>query len=331
MDWDRQSPVPVAVVGAGHFGRFHAQHYARNPRAKLVAVIDIDEVRGNSVAAEFGAEAGSDYLSIIGKVAAASVAVPTPKHFEIAKRLMLAGIHVLVEKPITDNLSDAYALSKLAEERGTILQVGHIERYSSAYKALSKLITHPLYFECYRIAPWKTRGIEVDVILDLMIHDIDIILGLVDSPAVNVDAAGTAVLSGTVDLANARITFASGCVANVTASRVSYKTERRIRMFQRKRYVSCDLSEARIFAYDLRGDPRTDGVAAIENQTLEIAKEDSLANEIEDFLDCVLSGRKPLVDGPAACEALRVATMINDSINERLLTLETAHQPDFSE
>ncbi len=158
----------------------------------------------------------------------------------------------------------------------------------------------------------------MDVILDLMIHDIDMVLGLADSPAVHVDAVGTPVLSSKIDLANARITFGSGCVANSTASRVSYKTERRIRVFQKNSYIICDLSEARIFAYFLRGDPRRDGIAAIETQSFDIPKEDSLANEIDAFLNCVATGRKPLVDGRAACEALRVANLINESIDEHL-------------
>jgi predicted dehydrogenase len=316
-----QAPIPVAVIGVGHFGRYHALHYAKNPRAKLVAVIDTDEARRNAVAAETGAEPGADYLSLIGRVAAVSIAVPTPLHFELAQTLIRAGIHVLVEKPITDTLSSAVALTNLAAERGTILQVGHVERYSSAFRVLSKIVDEPLYCECYRISPWKQRGVEVNVILDLMIHDIDMILGVMASPTVDVTAVGTAVLSKRIDLANARITFESGCVANTTASRVSYKTERRIRIFQRKAYINCDLGESKISTYSLRGDPLTQGLAAIAMETYEIPKEDSLANEIEDFLQCIATGRKPMVDGHAACEAVRVATMIDDSIREHLSNL----------
>jgi predicted dehydrogenase len=311
-------PIRVAVVGTGYFGRFHADHYARNPRAKLVAVVDTDEARAREVAAEFGAEPVFDYRSILGKVDAASVAVPTPLHYEIARALVEAGIHVLVEKPIAESVASASTLADLAEERGSVLQVGHIERFSAAYRTLAGLITDPLYFESYRIAPWKNRGVEVDVILDLMIHDIDMIIGLVDSPVSSVDAVGTPVLGRRIDLANARMTFESGCVANVTASRVSYKTERRLRVFARNHYLSCDLGEGRIFGYRLRGDPMTDGPAAIASETYEIQKEDSLANEIDAFLDCIETGAKPLVDGRAGCEALRVASLINESIEEHL-------------
>ena len=262
--------IRVAVVGTGYFGRFHADHYSRNPRAKLVAVVDTNEERARAVAAEFGAEPVFDYRSIIGRVDAASVAVPTPLHYEIARALIDAGIHVLVEKPITDSVESATTLAKLAEARNVVLQVGHIERFSSTYRTLAKLIADPLYFESYRIAPWKKRGIEVDVILDLMIHDIDMIIGLVPSRVTAVDAVGTPVLGQSIDIANARITFESGCVANVTASRVSYKTERRMRVFARHQYLNCDLGEGRIFGYRLRGDPMTEGLAAIATETHEI-------------------------------------------------------------
>ena len=181
--------IRTAVVGAGYFGRFHADHYARNSRADLIAVVDTDEARARAVAAEFGAEPAFDYRSILGRVDAASVAVPTPLHYGIARELIEAGIHVLVEKPITDSVESANTLTSVAEERKLVLQVGHIERFSSAYRTLAKIIVEPLYFESYRIAPWKNRGVEVDVILDLMIHDIDMIIGLVASPVSTVDAS----------------------------------------------------------------------------------------------------------------------------------------------
>jgi predicted dehydrogenase len=320
--------IRVAVIGCGYFGRFHVDHYAHNRRALLVAVVDTDEKKARATAYEFKAEPAFDFRSIIGKVDAVSVAVPTPLHYEITKSLLEAGIHVLVEKPITDNVETAVRLAKLAEGCRLVLQVGHIERFSSAYRTLNKAITNPLYFESYRISPWKDRGIEVDVILDLMIHDIDMIIGLVASPARTVHAVGAPVLGRSVDIANARITFDSGCIANVTASRVSYKTERRMRVFARNRYLNCDLGGGRIFAYHLRGDPMTHGLAAITTETYEIEKQDSLANEIDAFLDCVISGSKPLVDGWAGCEALRVASMIKESIAEHLTRVE--RNPDHS-
>jgi predicted dehydrogenase len=316
--------IRVAVIGCGYFGRFHADHYARNPRALLVAVVDTDPEKARAVAADFNADPAFNYRSIIGQVEAVSVAVPTRLHYEVTKALLEAGIHVLVEKPITDSVDTAVRLAKIADDCKLVLQVGHIERFSSAYRTLNKTITDPLYVESYRISPWKNRGVEVDVILDLMVHDIDMIIGLVGSSPRSVHAVGAPVLGSSVDLANARITFDSGCIANVTASRVSYKTERRMRVFARNRYLNCDLGEGRIFAYHLRGDPMTQGLAAITTETYEIEKQDSLANEIDAFLECVITGSKPLVDAWAGCEALRVASMINESIAEHLKKVQGA-------
>jgi len=314
--------IRTAVVGTGYFGRFHANHYSRNPRAQLVAVVDSDAARANAVATEFGAEPATDYRSLIGRVDAVSIAVPTPLHYDIARELIEGGLHVLVEKPITDSVASANALTELAAARNRVLQVGHIERFSSAYRTLAEMMTEPLYFESYRIAPWRNRGVEVDVVLDLMIHDIDMIIGLANSAVESVDAVGTPVIGRNIDLANARITFASGCVANVTASRVSYKTERRMRVFGRSHYLNCDLGEGKIFGYRLRGDPMTEGLAAIATETHEIPKQDSLANEIDSFLDCIINGTKPLVDGRAGSEALRVASMIKQSIAEHLARVQ---------
>jgi len=320
--------IRTAVVGTGYFGRFHANHYSKNARAKLVAVVDTDEARAREIANEFGAEPATDYRDIIGRVDAVSIAVPTPGHAAIARDLIEAGLHVLIEKPITDSVESANAITDLAEQKGTVLQVGHIERFSAAYRTLANIIAEPLYFESYRIAPWKERGVEVDVVLDLMIHDIDMIIGLVGSPVSKVDAVGTPVLGQRIDLANARITFESGCVANVTASRVSYKTERRMRVFARNHYLSCDLGERRISGYRLRGDPMVDGLAAISAEKYEIPQEDSLGNEIEAFIDCIVSGKKPMVDGRAGCEALRVASLINESIEEQLQKVHGRFQAD---
>lgn len=319
--------IRTAVVGAGYFGRFHANHYSKNPDAKLVAVVDADAGRAKAVADEFGAEAVTDHRQILDRVDAVSIAVPTPLHFEVARELIAAGLHVLIEKPITDTVESAKAITALAEERGTVLQVGHIERYSAAYRVISEKIDRPLYLEGYRIAPWKTRGVEVDVILDLMIHDIDMIIGLVGAPVTKVDAVGTGVMGRKIDIANARINFESGCVANVTASRVSYKTERRLRVFAQSNYLNCDLGERKIFGYGLRGDPMTQGLAAITTETIDIPQEDSLGNEIASFLDCIKTGKRPFVDGYAGTEALRVAGLINESIDAQLQKVQSWLKP----
>jgi predicted dehydrogenase len=315
--------VRVAVVGAGVRGRFHAERYKCNPRAMLVAVVDADEKRAVAAADEFNVQPATDYRSIIEKVHAASVAISTPLHYEISRALLEAGIHVLVERPLAETVEKAAALAAAAEDRGLVLQVSHIERYSSAYRTLRKAIADPLYFESYRLSPWQDRVIgEEDVIVELMIHDIDIITGLTASPARTVEAVGTPVLGKGIDIANARITFESGCIANVTASRVSYKSERRMRVFGRSQYLNCDLAAGRIFAYRLRGDPMTEGIAAIATETYQIEEEDSLANAIDAFLDCVSTGTKPLVNGWAGYEALRIASMINSSIAEHLNKLQ---------
>jgi predicted dehydrogenase len=317
-------PIPVAVVGAGYFGRLHARQYAANPAAKLVAIVDIDEARARAAADEFGADPLDDHHKLAGRVAAASVVVPTARHFEVARDLIACGIHVLVEKPITDNVESARLLARLADRQRRVLQVGHIERFSGTYRMLAKEVTRPLYIESYRVSPWKQRAGEVDVVLDLMIHDIDIIQGLVGLPATAVHAVGTQVINPTADLANARIMFGSACVATVTASRISYKSERRIRIFQPNRYIIGDFANHRVDTYTLSGDPTTEGLAAITFESVEVPKEDSLASEIAEFLACVVSGRRPRVNGWDGCEALRVAKMVTDSMDEHRLRAEGA-------
>ena len=319
------SPIPVAVIGAGYFGRFHAKHYAANPDARLVAVVDQDLARARAVAEEFGAEeALTNYAGLNGRIAAASVAASTPAHFAIAGDMLGNGVHVLVEKPITDDVASAEALVKQAKEADRILQVGHVERFSAAYKALIKEITRPLYIECQRISMWTGRAGEVDVVFDLMIHDIDIIMGLVNEPVESVHAVGTPILNPTEDMANARIIFESGCVANVTASRISGKTERVMRVFQPDSYLVCDFTRSRLAHFIKRGDPATEGLAAIEHRATDLPKEDSLGNEIAEFLDCVSSGRTPTVDGHAGKEALRVANLINESLRKHRSRVESS-------
>jgi predicted dehydrogenase len=308
-------PIRVAVVGVGYFGRFHAQQYAANKGATLVAVTDVVEDTARAVAAEFGCDAAVDHRLLIGRVDAVSIAVPTPHHAAVARDLIEAGVHVLVEKPMTDDVESASALVACAESRGALLQVGHIERFSACYRELARKVTRPLYIESNRIAPWRERGTDVDVVFDLMIHDIDIIMGLVASPIVSVHAVGTPLMSKNVDLANARLAFASGCVANVTASRVSHKSERSLRLFQPNGYHVCDFGNSNIFSYSVKGDITKPNEATIEKQSLMVPKENSLANQIADFLDCVRTGRQPLIDARAGYEAVHVAKLITDSIS----------------
>jgi len=315
--------IRVAIIGAGYFGRNHARHFAANPRAELTAVVDVVDKKARALSSEFGGEVVLDYRQLFGRIDAASVVVPTPNHFAIVRDLLKAGIHVLVEKPMTHDLKSADALVKLAEGQQKVLMVGQIERFSAGYIGLAKLVRNPLYFESYRIAPFRERGSDVDVVFDLMIHDIDMILGLVDSKVESVEAVGTPLFSDKADVANARIMFASGCVANVTASRVSYKMERVLRVFQPQSYLVCNFIENQIFGYKMTGDLATEGAAAISQETLTLEKSDSLANEIDEFLDCIAKSRPPKVDVRAGREAVRVASMINDSIAQHRRKLGT--------
>lgn len=319
------TPIPVAVVGAGYFGRFHAKHYDANPNARLVAVVDTDHERARAVADEFDAEeALAEHLALVGRVQAVSIATSTPAHFDVAAAFLEAGVHVLIEKPITDRVDTAEALVAKAEASNRILQVGHIERFSAPFRALAKEITHPLFIESERIAMWTGRSGDVDVVLDLMIHDIDLIQGLIGARVERVDAVGAPILNQTEDMASARITFDNGSVANVTASRISTKSSRLVRVFQPDSYLVCDFANSRLARFLKRGDPMTEGLAAIEHSAIDIPKEDSLGNEIAEFLHCIRSGSSPTVDGHAGKEALRVASLINDSMRAHRRRVEMA-------
>lgn len=308
--------IRVAVIGAGYFGKFHARHYKDNSDCDLVAIADARAESGEEVATQNGARYVSDYRDLVGRVDAVSIAVPTHLHYEVGKFVLENNIHALIEKPITDSVETAAELISLAEERDLRLQVGHIERFSATFRAISPMITSPLFIESYRIAPFKDRANDVDVVLDLMIHDIDAIQGLVKSPVEMVHAVGTPIVNPSEDLANARIVFESGCVANVTASRVSYKTERRIRIFQQNSYIIGDFDKNHIDSYSVVGDLEKEGLGAIRMDSRDIEKEDSLANEIAEFLSAIREKRSPLVTGRDGSEALRVAKLVTASISE---------------
>lgn len=309
-----RAPIRVAVVGVGYFGRIHAQKFSGNPRAQLVGVVDCIAERADSAASEFGCAAYTHHSQLEGKVDAASIAAPTSEHVEIGRDLLRSGIDVLVEKPMSHSVESALALADAAAGRDRILQIGHIERYSAAVRTLMHQVTRPLYIESYRIAPWRQRGNDVDVILDLMIHDIDIVLALANSPVVSVDAVGAPVLGEKIDLANARLSFKSGCVATITASRVSHKTERSVRIYQAQSYTVADLNRNQIHSYQLEGDVATLGSQAVVSETNIVSAEDSLANELNDFLDCVEQRRPPVVGARDGVEAVRIASLINESI-----------------
>jgi predicted dehydrogenase len=303
------SRIPVAVVGVGYAGKRHADKYAHSPKAKLVGVADVDAGRAREVGAELGADSMSDYRELFGRVAGVSIAVPTRLHHQVAREFLTAGIDVLVEKPMTATLEEGRELVDLAREKHLMLQVGHLERFNPAIRALERVIQEPKFVECHRLAPFVERGTDVDVVLDLMIHDIDVIASLVRAPLAHVEAVGVAVLTNEPDIANARITFVNGCVANVTASRVSVKRERKIRFFQPDAYISIDYDQkqAQIYRRPGKGASWMD----IRGETVSIQEADALADEIDSFLDSIATRVDPLVSGEEGLRALEIASMIS--------------------
>ncbi len=301
--------IKAAVVGVGYLGKFHAEKYAASAKAELIAVVDVDESRAREIGASLGVEALTDYRALAGRVQCVSVAVPTRFHFSVARELIDAGIDVLVEKPLTADSAEARDLVEAAKIKGVILQVGHLERFNPAIRRLESVIREPKFVECHRLAPFVERGTDVDVVLDLMIHDIDVISSLVRAPVERVEAVGVPVLTDKPDIANARIKFANGCIANVTASRVSIKRERKIRFFQPDAYISIDYDQRRAQIY-YKPAPGA-GWLDIRAENIEIKDGDALADEVESFLDCVGSRALPLVGGAEGLRALEIASLIS--------------------
>ncbi len=307
----------VAVVGVGYLGRFHAEKYAAEPGVELVGVVDSDTERAREVAARFGCRAFSDARELYGLVDCASVVVPTPLHRDVGTGLLEAGIDVLVEKPIAATLEEARALVRVAEERGRILQVGHLERFNPAMRAVAEVLTRPRFLECHRLAPFVERGTDVDVVLDLMIHDLDVILSMMTSPVAAVEAVGVPVITSSPDIANARIRFADGAIANVTASRVSFKRERKLRIFQHDTYISLDYGEKRL-RICRRGQAPPGGLAPIEVEERIVEGEDALAEEIRAFLAAVRTRQAPLVSGREGLRAVELAYQVRERVEDEI-------------
>ena len=317
----RDGTIRAAVIGTGYLGRFHAQKWAALAGCRLVAVADPVAAAREAVAHELGTEAVADWRQLLGRVDAVSIVTPTPLHYSIARAFLETGVHVLVEKPITTTVAEAADLIEVARAHGSVLQVGHLERFNEVVRAIEGLVPAPRFIESARLAPFKQRGTDVSVVLDLMIHDIDLIQSIVRAPIESIDAIGTSVFSDDLDIANARIRFASGCVANVTASRVSLRAERKMRIFEDEAYLSIDLQQ-KILTVIRKGAQPADGdlpQVAIEERTYE--QGDALRAEIESFAAAIRDGTPPLVGGAEGLAALetatRIATLVAESSRRR--------------
>ena len=310
--------IKAAVIGVGYLGRFHAQKYAALPGCELVAVVDGRADVRDAVGAEVGAKPVADYRELLGKVDAISVVTPTPAHFEIADAFLAAGAHVLVEKPITETPEQAKALIASAAKAKRILQVGHLERFNAAVLAAEPHLNAPRFMECVRLAPYKERGTDVNVVLDLMIHDIDLLQSLAGGEIVSIEAIGTPVFSGEIDIANARLRFSNGCVANTTASRVSMKTERKLRIFEDAAYISLDLQQKILTLIRKREGVPQPGQLPVSIEEANLEQGDALKSEIQSFLDCIRNNKRPVVSGEDGLRALETAIRITEQVHAYL-------------
>jgi predicted dehydrogenase len=307
-----EAPIALGVVGVGHLGRHHARIYASLPGVKLVAVADRDLDRARQVAAEYGCEAFQDAAQLVGRVSAASVATPTVDHRQAAEILLEGGADVLIEKPIAPSLADADAILETARKAKRLVMVGHTERFNPAMVALARAIDVPRFVEIHRLAAFTARSTDVDVVLDLMIHDLDLLLWFDGTEPLSVDAVGVAALTDKIDIANARIRFASGCVANLTASRISAEPLRRIRVFQSRTYIGCDTGERKVERFRLV--VSGDGKPQIQHEILPVDDGEPLANELAAFVGCVRTRTTPPIDGLAGRRAVELAFRVREAI-----------------
>lgn len=299
--------ITVGVIGVGHLGQHHARIYSGMKDAELAGICDIDIRRARRLAKKYRSAAYSNYKEMFGGIDCASVVVPTELHYQVAKDCLSNSISVLIEKPITKTVAEAEELLSIAKERGLILQVGHIERFNAAVMALDEIPGKVRFIECHRLGPFKKRALDVGVVLDLMIHDIDIILGLVKSEVASVDAVGVNILTPHEDLANVRIRFKNGAVANLTASRVTKDEMRKIRLFKEDCYISLDYIKQAAAVYRKNGNK-------ITGRMINIRKEEPLKKELEAFISCVKTRERPLVSGEEGRDALKIALQIADAI-----------------
>ena len=305
----------VGVVGAGYLGKFHAEKYSQMDDVELVGIVDSNRVQADSVSKMIKTNAYTDYRDLIGKVDAVSVVVPTPAHFEVSRDFLENDIDVLIEKPITATLVEADELIRISETRGLIIQVGHLERFNPAILALKDIVKNPRFIESHRLSIFKERGTDVSVVLDLMIHDIDIISGFVKSEIKSIHAAGIPVITGLADIANTRLEFMNGCVANVTASRISTKNERKIRLFQQDAYISVDFANHEITVVRKKESERQSIIPGMEIQQICFEKSDALKDELTAFVKAVSRREVPEVTGQVGRDALKVALSVMEQID----------------
>lgn len=311
---ETNKPFRIGVAGVGAIGKNHARimaEIAKNSGGAVhfAAVYDADAARAQEFASQYQTHAATDLTDFAASVDAATVAVPTIYHRKIAEPLMDRGVHVLVEKPISESYAEAQAMIELAQARNVILQVGHIERFNPVLRQLEERMDHPRFIEAHRLSPFPNRSMDIGVVLDVMIHDIEIVLHLVKAPLVHVDAVGIPVLTKREDIANARLKFANGCIANITASRISPEKMRKIRVFQPDSYLSLDYQEQSGWIY------RKDGMQIVR-EAVEVEKDEPLKLEIAAFVECARQGKRPVVSGQEGAEAVRIALEITDQIEK---------------
>ncbi|RJP85915.1 MAG: gfo/Idh/MocA family oxidoreductase [Desulfobacteraceae bacterium] len=314
--------IRAAVIGVGYLGKFHAEKYAGMEAVELAGVVDTKAARAEEIASHVGVKAFYDYRDLFGRVDAVSIAAPTPLHFEIGKGFLEQGIDVLMEKPITETIEQADVLIDLAEKKGLVLQIGHLERFNPAVKAVKELVNHPVFIESSRMSVYNERGTDVSVVLDLMIHDIDIILNFVQSGIKYCHAMGASVVSDTVDIANAHIEFDNGTVAKVTASRIANKNERKIRLFQKDGYISLDFANRSIVHVRPNGGKNNCLIPGMHMEEQCFTEGDALEEEIKSFVRAVIHREQPEVSGPMGRDALKIALNIGRQIRESHLRIK---------
>ena len=307
------SKVRVAVIGIGYLGEFHAQKYQANKNAELVAIVDTNRSRRDTISKKLGVKSYSAYKSIINEVDAVSIVVPTNLHYKVASFFISNNKHVLIEKPFASSVSEAKKLKKLASKRDIVLQIGHLERFNKAFVKLKNIVKNPVFIECNRISPFKIRGTEVNVIMDLMIHDLDIVMSLNNSNIRNIQANGASVLTNKTDIANARITFENGCVCNLSASRISDKIERKMRVFQKNSYFSLDYQDCELDYYKKVISGK---IKRIEKNKNNFINNDPLNEEIKSFIECIKKNKSPIVDAVDGIKALQYAIKISNLIKK---------------